>query len=46
MTITPQTAAVWAELPMGNLTGMRVSVKVNSSSHPTATLMFVSSWYP
>ena len=30
MTVTPQTAAIWARLPMGNLTGMRVSAKVRS----------------
>ena len=29
MTITPETAVIWARLPMGNLTGMRISAKAS-----------------
>ncbi|CAK0777090.1 hypothetical protein CVIRNUC_004450 [Coccomyxa viridis] len=32
MTVTPQTAAIWARLPMGNLTGMRVSAKLQGAA--------------
>ncbi|CAL8461195.1 g726 [Coccomyxa elongata] len=31
MTITPETAAIWARLPMGNLTGMRISAKLQGA---------------
>ena len=40
MTITPETAVVWARLPMGNLTGMRISLQASEpgSHHICYTL--------
>ena len=35
MTITPETAVVWARLPMGNLTGMRISLQASEPDHTT-----------